>query len=154
MTVCLALLGDSASPGARKRMFSGFPYWKRHMLSTYGIEVAGPASLGGISSQTVPRGPSPLPWATEHYAVLRVWQPVLWVLAWTLCFLDYGFPSLLTLPSYISQHSAEWSSSFLSHNTKMPPCMFMNIQNKWFVASFRGVGAWCGATLALTAVPS
>lgn len=72
MTVCLALLGDSASPGARERMFSGFPYWKRHMLSTYGIEVVGPASLGGINSQTVPRGPAPLPWATEHYAVLRV----------------------------------------------------------------------------------
>lgn len=133
MTVCLALLGDSASPGARERMFSGFPYWKRPMLSMYGIEVAGPARLGGISTQTVPRGPSPLPWAAERYAVLRVWQPALW--SWRgHCFSDYSLPSLLTLPSHISQHSTERSSSFLSPSTKMPPCMFLNIQDKWFIA--------------------
>lgn len=129
MTVCLALLGDSASPGARKRMFSGFPYWKRHMLSTYGIEVAGPASLGGISSQTVPRGPSPLPWATEHYAVLRVgsqscgsWHghSAFWTMVSPPCSLFLPiFPSTLLsgpphssvptqrCPMYVSEHSGQ-----------------------------------------------
>lgn len=63
MTVCLALLGDSASPGARERMYSGFPYWKRPMLSTYGIEVA--------SDPDCPQGPY-LPWAAEPCTVLRV----------------------------------------------------------------------------------
>lgn len=56
------------------------------------------------------------------------------VLAWTLCFSDYSLSSLLTLPSHISQHSTERSSSFLSPSTKMPPCMFLNIQDKWFIA--------------------
>lgn len=34
MTVCLVLQGDSASPGARERMCSGFPYWRRSTPST------------------------------------------------------------------------------------------------------------------------
>lgn len=75
MTVCLAFLEDSASPGARERMCFGFPYWKRPMLSMYDMVVT--ARLGGFSIQAVPRGPSHLPWAAEPCAFLRVWQPVL-----------------------------------------------------------------------------
>lgn len=86
MTVCLALLGDSASRGARERMCSGFPYWKRPMLSMYSVEVTRPARLGGFSTQAVPRGPFHLPWPAEPYAFLRVEQPVLWILTWMFCF--------------------------------------------------------------------
>ena len=43
MTVCLVLQGDSASPGARERMCSGSPYWRRSTPST----PAGVEGLGG-----------------------------------------------------------------------------------------------------------
>lgn len=46
MTVCLVLQGDSASPGARERMCSGFHYWRRSMPSTCaGGWRAGPCHL-------------------------------------------------------------------------------------------------------------
>lgn len=149
MIVCLALLGDCASPGARERMCSGFPYWKRPMLSTYGIDVAGPARLGAFSTQTVPRGPSPLSWAAECSVVLGVWQPVLWTL-WTLL-LELWF----VLPP---QHSTERSSSFLSPSTKMSPCMFLTFRTSGLLPAAGEQGAWCGAALAhpspaLSAVP-
>lgn len=77
MTVCLVLPGDSAFLDARERMCSGFPYWKRPTLSMCDTKVTGSARL---QHQVVSRGPAHLPWATESYAFLRVWQPVLWVL--------------------------------------------------------------------------
>lgn len=46
MIVCLVLQGDSASPGARERMCSGFLYWRRSMPSTCaGGWRAGPCHL-------------------------------------------------------------------------------------------------------------
>lgn len=54
MTVCLVLPGDSAFPGARERMCSGFPYWKRPMLSMYDMEVTGSARLGGFGIKLSP----------------------------------------------------------------------------------------------------
>lgn len=46
MTVCLVLQGDSASPGARERMCSGFPYWRRSMPSTRAEGWRGQAGVG------------------------------------------------------------------------------------------------------------
>lgn len=46
MTVCLVLQGDSASPGARERMCSGFPYWRRPTPSTHAGGGRGRAGLG------------------------------------------------------------------------------------------------------------
>lgn len=46
MIVCLVLQGDSASPDARERMYSGFHYWRRSMPSTCaGGRQAGPCHL-------------------------------------------------------------------------------------------------------------
>lgn len=54
MTVCLVLPGDSAFPGARERMCSGFPYWKRPMLSMHDTEVMRSSRLGGFSTKLSP----------------------------------------------------------------------------------------------------
>lgn len=54
MTVCLVLQGDSASPGAREKMCSGFPYWRRSMPST--LEGLGRGGLGSHSCVRPPPG--------------------------------------------------------------------------------------------------
>lgn len=57
MTVCLVLQGDSASPGARGRMCSGFPYWRRSTPSTHaGGGGAGPGGLGAWEAHLLALG--------------------------------------------------------------------------------------------------
>jgi len=58
MTVCLVLQGDSASPGARERMCSGSPYWRRSTPSTpAGVEgLGGRAGVPGRSALVGPEG--------------------------------------------------------------------------------------------------
>lgn len=80
MTVCLVLQGDSASPGARERMCSGSPYWRRSTPSTP-ASVEGPGGQAGVPGRSALVGPEGLQGgvARPETAALRLgpWAAVL-----------------------------------------------------------------------------
>lgn len=78
MTVCLVLQGDSASPGAREKMCSGFPYWRRSMPSTCAGGWRGWAGVGWGATAALghPRvAHLHSPWAVVPSSVPGTWQP-------------------------------------------------------------------------------
>lgn len=104
MTVCLVLPEDSAFPGARERMCSGFPYWKRPMLSMYDMEVTGSARLGGFRTKLSPEAHLTCPGLQRPMHSSGFGSQSTGPDMDTL-FLGLWFA--LSFPSYNSQHSTE-----------------------------------------------